>query len=217
MTWYSAYLWTLNNLSTCSPIIHHKSTSWFRLQRIHRCEICSMTTYIFKLILWNSFYSSIEFKVFPGSNKLKQSIKLRAIPNLTGESNKKESIRSQPFLTLNLLSKLSILYEMIQEHHDIHADEQPSGLILYLYQKYMQFHHWDILHLTTTIWKTKYFIFVSFHYMKEIIFYWHASCFGLVNLHVLPTEVRHIGRKEQENSFTRQHWQSCSFSGSVSS
>lgn len=40
-------------------------------------------TYVFKLVLWDSFYSCIEVKVFSYCKNFEKSIKLRTITNLT--------------------------------------------------------------------------------------------------------------------------------------
>lgn len=41
---------------------------------------------MFKVIILDPFYSGIEIKVFADGDEFKQSIKLRAIPNLIGKN-----------------------------------------------------------------------------------------------------------------------------------
>lgn len=65
--------------------------------------------------------------MFPGSNKLKQSVELRAIPNLTGKKLQDKINQISIFYSTEPIIQAKYKIEMIQEHHDIHVDEQPSG------------------------------------------------------------------------------------------
>lgn len=51
---------------------------------------------------------------------------------------------------------------MTPEHKDLHSDEQPLGLILYLYQKYMQFHHWGVLLLIQQLDKKNIIVWLTY-------------------------------------------------------